>query len=266
MSDENILFAIDGRHRAPHAQPARPAQQLQRRDARRSARCAGTRQGRRERRACCCSPAQGAASAPARTSAIARWRLARRRSTWVNRSRATTSRWYSTLRALPMPVVCAVNGVAAGAGANLALACDIVIAAKSASFIEAFCKIGLIPDSGGTYFLPRLVGTARAMGLAAARRQAPRGAGGELGTHLEMRRRRRVRGRRRCARSRISRSAPTEGLARDQAGDLRQPRPTRWKSSSTSSAICSASSATAPTTAKVWPPSWQSARRSSQGE
>jgi 2-(1,2-epoxy-1,2-dihydrophenyl)acetyl-CoA isomerase len=70
------------------------------------------------------------------------------------------------LRELPLPVVCAVNGVAAGAGANLALACDIVLAAKSASFIQAFCKIGLVPDSGGTYFLPRLVGTARAMGLA----------------------------------------------------------------------------------------------------
>ena len=71
-----------------------------------------------------------------------------------------------TLRALPLPVVCAVNGVAAGAGANIALACDIVIATRSASFIQAFCKIGLIPDSGGTYWLPRLVGTARAMGLA----------------------------------------------------------------------------------------------------
>jgi len=70
------------------------------------------------------------------------------------------------LRDLPLPVVCAVNGVAAGAGANIALACDIVIAAKSASFIQAFCKIGLVPDSGGTYFLPRLVGAARAMGLA----------------------------------------------------------------------------------------------------
>ena len=69
------------------------------------------------------------------------------------------------LQAFPMPVVCAVNGVAAGAGANIALACDLVVAAKSASFIQAFCKIGLIPDSGGTYFLPRLVGTARAMGL-----------------------------------------------------------------------------------------------------
>jgi len=70
------------------------------------------------------------------------------------------------LRSLPLPVVCAVNGVAAGAGANIALACDLVIAARSASFIQAFSRIGLIPDSGGTYFLPRLVGTARAMGLA----------------------------------------------------------------------------------------------------
>jgi len=70
------------------------------------------------------------------------------------------------LRALPLPVVCAVNGVAAGAGANLALACDLVLAAKSASFLEPFCKLGLVPDTGGTYFLPRLVGTARAMGVA----------------------------------------------------------------------------------------------------
>jgi 2-(1,2-epoxy-1,2-dihydrophenyl)acetyl-CoA isomerase len=70
------------------------------------------------------------------------------------------------LRNLALPVVCAVNGVAAGAGANIALACDIVIAARSASFIQAFCRIGLVPDSGGTFFLPRLVGTARAMGLA----------------------------------------------------------------------------------------------------
>jgi 2-(1,2-epoxy-1,2-dihydrophenyl)acetyl-CoA isomerase len=70
------------------------------------------------------------------------------------------------LRALPMPVICAVNGVAAGAGANIALACDVVLAAKSASFVEVFCKLGLIPDTGGTYFLPRLIGNARAMGLA----------------------------------------------------------------------------------------------------
>ena len=70
------------------------------------------------------------------------------------------------LRGLPLPVVCAVNGVAAGAGANIALACDLVVATRSASFIQAFCKLGLVPDAGGTYFLPRLVGTARAMGLA----------------------------------------------------------------------------------------------------
>src|SRR4029077_7727866 len=70
------------------------------------------------------------------------------------------------LRAIEMPVVCAVNGVAAGAGANLALACDIVLAAKSANFIQAFARIGLIPDCGGTWFLPRLVGAARARALA----------------------------------------------------------------------------------------------------
>src|SRR6478609_5862200 len=69
------------------------------------------------------------------------------------------------LRALPKPVVCAVNGVAAGAGANLALACDIVIAARSASFVQAFSRIGLVPDCGGTWFLPRLIGTARARAL-----------------------------------------------------------------------------------------------------
>jgi 2-(1,2-epoxy-1,2-dihydrophenyl)acetyl-CoA isomerase len=70
------------------------------------------------------------------------------------------------LTSLEMPVVCAVNGVAAGAGANIALACDIVVAAKSAKFIQSFANIGLIPDSGGTWTLPRLAGQARALGLA----------------------------------------------------------------------------------------------------
>jgi 2-(1,2-epoxy-1,2-dihydrophenyl)acetyl-CoA isomerase len=70
------------------------------------------------------------------------------------------------LRVLPFPVVAAVNGVAAGAGCNIALACDIVMAARSASFVQSFARIGLIPDSGGTWTLPRLVGDARARGLA----------------------------------------------------------------------------------------------------
>lgn len=70
------------------------------------------------------------------------------------------------LASLPMPVICAVNGVAAGAGANIALACDIVIAARGAKFIQSFANIGLIPDSGGTWTLPRLAGQARALGLA----------------------------------------------------------------------------------------------------
>jgi 2-(1,2-epoxy-1,2-dihydrophenyl)acetyl-CoA isomerase len=69
------------------------------------------------------------------------------------------------LRALPLPVVCAVNGVAAGAGCNLALACDIVLAARSARFIELFSRIGLIPDAGGTYALPRSIGLARALAV-----------------------------------------------------------------------------------------------------
>lgn len=72
----------------------------------------------------------------------------------------------TTLRSLPIPIIAAVNGVAAGAGCNVALACDLVIATESAAFLQPFCKLGLIPDTGGSYFLPRLVGTQRAMGLA----------------------------------------------------------------------------------------------------
>ncbi len=70
------------------------------------------------------------------------------------------------LKAMPVPVLAAVNGVAAGAGANIALACDVVLATASASFIQAFAKIGLVPDAGGSWALPRLVGRARALGLA----------------------------------------------------------------------------------------------------
>jgi len=82
----------------------------------------------------------------------------------------TVEKYYAPLvrrlHALPLPVVVGVNGVAAGAGANLAFAGDIVIAKESASFIQSFCRLGLIPDTGGTFVLPRLVGRARAMGLA----------------------------------------------------------------------------------------------------
>jgi 2-(1,2-epoxy-1,2-dihydrophenyl)acetyl-CoA isomerase len=82
---------------------------------------------------------------------------------------AAIDRYYNPLvrrlKALKKPVIAAVNGPAAGAGANLALACDIVVAARSASFLQAFCRIGLVPDTGGTWFLPRLAGSARAMGL-----------------------------------------------------------------------------------------------------
>jgi len=82
----------------------------------------------------------------------------------------TVGKFYNPLvrliTTMEKPVICAVNGVAAGAGANLAFACDIVIAARQASFIESFSKLGLIPDTGGTWILPRLVGMARAKGLA----------------------------------------------------------------------------------------------------
>lgn len=83
---------------------------------------------------------------------------------------ATLDEYYNpmlrTLRNFPFPVVCAVNGIAAGAGANIALSCDIILAAKSASFIQAFCKIGLVPDCGGTWTLTQQLGRGRAMALA----------------------------------------------------------------------------------------------------
>ncbi|CDL85029.1 2-(1,2-epoxy-1,2-dihydrophenyl)acetyl-CoA isomerase PaaG [Xenorhabdus szentirmaii] len=82
----------------------------------------------------------------------------------------SVERYYNPLirrmTSLPKPIICAVNGVAAGAGVSLALACDIVIAARTASFIQAFCRIGLVPDSGGSWFLPHKIGHARAMGMA----------------------------------------------------------------------------------------------------
>lgn len=86
----------------------------------------------------------------------------------VNLGNLLTEEYHPVIKALaeaPVPTICAVNGIAAGAGANLALSADVVIAARSASFLEAFARIGLMPDAGGTYWLPRLVGPARAMGM-----------------------------------------------------------------------------------------------------
>jgi len=85
------------------------------------------------------------------------------------------------LRRMPKPVVCAVNGVAAGAGANLALACDLVIAAEEASFLQAFVKIGLVPDTGGSWVLPRLVGSAQAAALMLLGEKLPAAKAQELG-------------------------------------------------------------------------------------
>ncbi len=85
------------------------------------------------------------------------------------------------ITSLPFPVIARVNGVAAGAGANIALACDIVIAARSAKFIQSFASIGLIPDSGGTWVLPRLVGQARALGLALTAEPLPADKAAEWG-------------------------------------------------------------------------------------
>jgi 2-(1,2-epoxy-1,2-dihydrophenyl)acetyl-CoA isomerase len=85
------------------------------------------------------------------------------------------------VRSMPVPVIAAVNGVAAGAGANFALGCDFVVAARSASFIQAFSKIGLVPDCGGTWLLPRLVGRARAIGLAMTGDKLPAEAAERIG-------------------------------------------------------------------------------------
>lgn len=85
------------------------------------------------------------------------------------------------VRSMPLPVICAVNGVAAGAGANFAFGCDLVIAGQSASFIQAFSKIGLIPDCGGTWLLPRLVGRARALQLAMLGEKLPAAEAQQMG-------------------------------------------------------------------------------------
>ena len=177
------------RHRAADVQSAGPAQQLQR--PRCTPKCAmrwprlqpagraraGAHRGR---------PRLLRRPGPERPRRRARAATARRIS--ASRSRRTTSRWCWALRALPLPVIAAVNGVAAGAGANIALACDLVIAARRRASCRPSAKLGLVPDSGGTWFLPRLVGNARAHGPRVARRQAAGDTGGRLGPDLALRR------------------------------------------------------------------------------
>ena len=170
-----------------HIEPAGPAQCVQRRDACRAAPGDRGDRSRRElpraddhRR----RPRLLRRPGPHRPAGQAGRKAARRAIRWSNYYNPLVRK----LRSLPFPVVAAVNGVAAGAGCNIALACDIVIAARSASFVQSFARIGLIPDSGGTWFLPRLVGDARARGLGAAGRAAAGGKGRTMGPDLEMRR------------------------------------------------------------------------------
>ena len=136
----------------------------------------------------------------------------------------------------PIPTIAAVNGAAAGAGANLALACDVVIAAHSAVFIQAFARIGLIPDAGGTYWLPRQIGFARAMGAALFAEPVTADAGRRLGDDLGGRPRRGLRRHRRRPRrasSPAARPPPTAcikqalraSLANDLARAARRSRP-----------------------------------------
>jgi 2-(1,2-epoxy-1,2-dihydrophenyl)acetyl-CoA isomerase len=109
---------------------------------------------------------------------------------------ATVEVWNAVVRAIRdcgPPVLAAVNGVAAGAGANLALACDLVVAARSARFLQPFAGLGLVPDGGGTWLLPRLVGPQRAAAAHDARWPARREHGGQLGADRRGRGRRRVR-------------------------------------------------------------------------
>jgi 2-(1,2-epoxy-1,2-dihydrophenyl)acetyl-CoA isomerase len=145
------------------------------------------------------------------------------------------------LRSLPMPVIAAVNGVAAGAGANLALACDLVIAARSATFVQAFARLGLVPDSGGTWSLPRLLGNARALGLTLLGQKLPAEQAAAWGMIWQ------------CVDD-AELSPTVDALARPPP---RKPFTAagieRWTSNSISSAICSVSWVARRITPRAWP-------------
>ena len=167
------------------------------------------------------------------------------------------------IRSLDKPVVCAVNGVAAGAGANIALACDIVLAARSAKFIQAFAKIGLIPDAGGSWSLARILGEPRAKALALLAEPLEAETAAAWGHDLEGGRRRRAHGRGEGDRRAPRRRADARARA-DQAGDPGGGGERASTRSSTSSATCRARPGAPTTMPRASSPSWRSASRSSQ--
>ena len=143
------------------------------------------------------------------------------------------------LRALPFPVVAAVNGIAAGASCNIALGCDIVLAARSASFLQPFARLGIIPDAGGTWLLPRLVGQARARGLALLAEPLSAEKAEAMGTDLEGGRRRRADERSGKA-LRAFRHRGRPSASRRSSARSTPPRTTISRRSSISNASCSA--------------------------
>ena len=164
----------------------------------------------------------------------------------------------------PIPTIAAVNGAAAGAGANLALACDVVIAAQSAVFIQAFARIGLIPDAGGTYWLPRQVGFARAMGAALFAEPVTADEAAAWGMIWQAVPDEDFAADRRRPR-RPARAGPDRGLPPDQAGAPRQPRQRPRRASSRSRPRCRARPAAPATSARASPPSSRSARPRYEG-
>ena len=171
-----------------------------------------------------------------------------------------------TMRALPKPIVARVNGVAAGAGANLAFAADLVVAARSASFIESFSRIGLLPDSGGTWMMPRLFGYARAVGLAMLGERVSAEQAHAWGAIWQV-----------VDDQDLDSACATLAETLAQAGRRRArwarsrwrsnpPRPRRSTPRSTTSVNCSAGSVRRATTARAWRPLPLSASRSSRGD
>ena len=167
------------------------------------------------------------------------------------------------MRELPKPIVGAINGVAAGGGANFALACDIVLAARSARFDQAFVRISLMPDLGGTWFLPRTVGDARARALAMLGKSVPAEEAERMGMIWQVVDDDALMAEATTLARRLA-GGTDAVLCRDQEGDERGRHQQRSTSSSTSSATASASSAAAPTSRRASRPSSPSGPPSSR--